>query len=895
MTDGTPITRVRILFEDSQQNLWVGTNSNGLLVFDKGTVRTVPEETAASIRDICEGADGTIYIASSDGIKRVRKDYTVEPIEDSRVKCLVISLTADKDGTIWGVTFNGDVFFIQAEAIVAFYPKETFQNYTCISAYSDSLGRLILGTTGNAIVVKQGSTFQLYPTGSEKNITSLYEDGEHRLWVCSDTGMGFFDSSMSYTTASGSIFSASLEHLFQDYEHNYWVASSRRGLLRLIRSKFHNITFDAGLRNDVFNATQQYKGNLFLGAEKGLFILDGQGNSQENDLTTLLKDTRIRDFLTDSKGNLWIATYKTHGVIRYDGSQWKNWTTKDGLTNEKVRCFLERTNGDMVIGTGDGFSIIRDDTVIKSYGLADGLTNGVILSLLEDDDQCILAGSDGDGIYVISPDNTIKNLDRCNDGTKIGTVLRMEKDQQGTIWISNGSGLLYLDKGIVHTIDSGGIDLTNIFDMKIIGDRIWLLRQTGIFIISRDNLKKSDFSSYSFLKYSDTSYSMLTANSKNMLTDQGYLYLSCSRGVLGIDTQHIYNNSIPPKIVINSISVNDKNLDGQIFNASRTVTIPNDADRVTIRFSVMSLTDQETQMEYRLEGYDENPVTVKGKNYHEATYTNLKGGNYTLHIRAWNGDGVVSEQELILPIKKEYTVLEYPAVRGLCAILGLLFLYFGGQYYVRIKTMRRVKKAEDRQKEYQTITNEAILSIANTIDAKDKYTNGHSRRVAKYAKAIASELGWPKNRIEKIYYTALLHDIGKIGIPDHILNKSGKLTGEEYAVIKTHTTIGYHILENMEIILYIKDGAYYHHERYDGKGYPVGLKGKAIPLVAHIICVADSFDAMYSKRIYRDQFDIDYIINELRCCSGTQFDPEISKVMLTLLLRGDILKGTDDS
>ena len=195
--------------------------------------------------------------------------------------------------------------------------------------------------------------------------------------------------------------------------------------------------------------------------------------------------------------------------------------------------------------------------------------------------------------------------------------------------------------------------------------------------------------------------------------------------------------------------------------------------------------------------------------------------------------------------------------------LILLFLYFGGQYYVRIKTMRRVKKAEDRQKEYQTITNEAILSIANTIDAKDKYTNGHSRRVAKYAKAIASELGWPKDRIEKIYYTALLHDIGKIGIPDHILNKSGKLTGEEYAVIKTHTTIGYHILENMEIILYIKDGAYYHHERYDGKGYPVGLKGNAIPLVARIICVADSFDAMYSKRIYRDQFDIDYIINEL--------------------------------
>ena len=140
--------------------------------------------------------------------------------------------------------------------------------------------------------------------------------------------------------------------------------------------------------------------------------------------------------------------------------------------------------------------------------------------------------------------------------------------------------------------------------------------------------------------------------------------------------------------------------------------------------------------------------------------------------------------------------------------------------------------------------------------------------------------------MESLYYTALLHDIGKIGIPDNVLNKPGRLNDAEYEIIKKHTTIGYDILKEITMIDHIADGANYHHERYDGKGYNNGLKGQEIPLAARIICVADAFDAMYSKRSYRNNLAKDYILDELEQCAGKQFDPQIAKIMIDMINDG---------
>ena len=181
------------------------------------------------------------------------------------------------------------------------------------------------------------------------------------------------------------------------------------------------------------------------------------------------------------------------------------------------------------------------------------------------------------------------------------------------------------------------------------------------------------------------------------------------------------------------------------------------------------------------------------------------------------------------------------------------------------------------------MTIETAEALASAIDAKDAYTHGHSTRVAEYAREIARRLGKPEAGCRNVYLAALLHDVGKIGIPNEIINKQGKLTPEEYDTVKEHPVIGAQILSNITQIPHIADGAYYHHERYDGKGYPVGLAGKKIPEIGRIIAVADAYDAMTSNRSYRSQLPQDVARKEIGQGIGAQFDPDIARIMLQMI------------
>ena len=178
---------------------------------------------------------------------------------------------------------------------------------------------------------------------------------------------------------------------------------------------------------------------------------------------------------------------------------------------------------------------------------------------------------------------------------------------------------------------------------------------------------------------------------------------------------------------------------------------------------------------------------------------------------------------------------------------------------------------------------ESIETLRYTVEAKDTYTRGHSDRVAEYATLIGEKLGLSADDLKTLRIGGLFHDIGKIGIPDTILLKEQKLTDEEYSEIKNHPAIGVHILSNATLFSNIIPIVHYHHERYDGKGYPARLVGKSIPFYARIVAVADSFDAMTSKRAYRNALPLEVVIEEFERCSGTQFDPKVVEVFLDIL------------
>ena len=229
-----------------------------------------------------------------------------------------------------------------------------------------------------------------------------------------------------------------------------------------------------------------------------------------------------------------------------------------------------------------------------------------------------------------------------------------------------------------------------------------------------------------------------------------------------------------------------------------------------------------------------------------------------------------------------------PLLYMLCYVVSIYSNYKRQDAQLRIKSekARLAVLVEEEKRKIAKLTMQTIISISNAVDAKDPYTKKHSERVAKYSKQIANELRWSKQEQENIYNMALLHDIGKIGVPDAILNKHGKLTEEEFPQIRKHPIIGGEILKDLNFVADVSVGAYYHHERYDGTGYPQGLKGEEIPIEARIIGIADSIDAMNSDRVYRGKKDISYVLEQLEAGKGTQFDPNIDEIVIALIKNG---------
>ncbi|MBQ7679999.1 MAG: HD-GYP domain-containing protein [Butyrivibrio sp.] len=217
----------------------------------------------------------------------------------------------------------------------------------------------------------------------------------------------------------------------------------------------------------------------------------------------------------------------------------------------------------------------------------------------------------------------------------------------------------------------------------------------------------------------------------------------------------------------------------------------------------------------------------------------------------------------------------------------IIFLSLETPEYVRlIQTTAELNEARAREaavEAQERLSQEVLLALSKAVDAKDHYTNGHSGRVAEYAREIARRMGKSEQEQEEIYDLGLLHDIGKIGISEEIINKKGRLTDEEFAEIKRHTVIGWDILKTITEIPWLSKGARWHHERYDGRGYPDGLSGTEIPEEARIICLADSYDAMTSKRSYSFPRAQAEVRAEIDRCRGTQFDPDIARYLLDMI------------
>ncbi len=279
--------------------------------------------------------------------------------------------------------------------------------------------------------------------------------------------------------------------------------------------------------------------------------------------------------------------------------------------------------------------------------------------------------------------------------------------------------------------------------------------------------------------------------------------------------------------------------------------------------------DQKLSSEEKL---DKAMTLVFDEFYHQAREEIM--GEITEFLNSVIGTAREKQQNSMLKMKKIMTVQ------------SVLLIVLIVQSLITITMI--ILNNRKKQKENHTFINQIIHAFAKSIDIKDKYTNGHSMRVAKYARAIAKKAGFNEKEAEAVYNIGLLHDIGKITVPDDILNKAGRLDDDEYSVIKKHTSNGSEILREIAIAPELAIGAQYHHERIDGRGYPYGKGGDEIPEIAQIIAVADTFDAMYSTRPYRKQMPIEKVEAELERSAGTQLSEEYVKILIELIHEGAV-------
>jgi energy-coupling factor transport system substrate-specific component len=562
------------------------------------------------------------------------------------------------------------------------------------------------------------------------------------------------------------------------------------------------------------------------------------------------------------------------------------YNTENGTIGTRFRSLLEMSDGTIVAAENTGLDFIKGDKVVSTLGEKDGLTTPQVLSLLELSDQTLLAGTDGDGIAVIRDGEVVEKIG-VEEGLTSGVILRMVASGSGVIAVTSNS-LCYIDEDEQVT-ELTNFPYSNNYDI-IPGenDKLWVLSSAGIYIVDEKELVENKELNLELLDAKKGLRQPLTANAWDYVDESGNLYLSCNNGVYMVNMENYNQDERSYRMQVEYLKADDEEYD---ISGGEKMEITKDVKRIVIKPIVFNYSINDPYVSYYLEGFDEQPIVVKQSSLGKVVYTNLPSGEYTFYLSILDnsGENVIESCSYIIDLKKQ--IWEYGWFIVYFVIVCIMIIaYF--IWLIIILYFRRIVEKQNQElimtRKQLKMGRETIQAIAATVDAKDENTSQHSFRVAEYSALIAGRCGWSKEECENLRQIALLHDIGKIGIPDSVLNKPARLTDEEYDIMKSHVLIGSQILKDFTLVDNVIEGALYHHERYDGKGYIHGLKGEDIPVNARIIGIADAYDAMTSNRVYRQHMDMEYVINELKQGAGTQFDPVFTKILLELIEDGTI-------
>lgn len=881
------ITSVVCLFVDSKDRLWIGTNDSGAAMLKDGEIKfyyAAGAMRSSYVRVITEDASGNILIGTTMGMAYVDTDDELHPLNEPQIANEYIDELVPGDfGTVCGTTQSGSVFILKDLRVQAFYTSEDL-GYGVINAVlpdPTDPDHIYLGTRNSLVIrgdltkdLRGAQSLSILPHGSVNCIRII----EGLLWVCADNGVGYFNEGR-YTPLQNLPMNNSIDGLMEDHEGNLWFTSSRQGVMKIAPDRFTDLNLIAHLEEAVVNSTCLDGRELYIGTDNGLILLNGSFESVDNAATQYLSGSRIRCIKRDSKGFIWFCTYGDKGLVRYYPSSGEILSINEeaGLASNRTRSVIELSDGRIAAATNAGVSIIDNGSVVSTLDSSKGISNTQILCLEEGAGGKLMMGSDGDGIYV-ADGGKISRIGH-DDGLRSEVILRIKRDpvDEDLFWVVTSNSIAYIKDGRALTIE--GFPYNNNFDLYFdSAGRIWVLSSNGIYVATREDMLDGGQLKYSFYDIDCGLPHITTANSFSCLGPDGTLYIACSTGVTLVDINDTSDIGREIKLAVPYVTADDQYVpvkDGE-------VRIPSTCKRLSIHPFAFTYSLNNPRISYRLEGFDEESFEVNKRDLSELVYTNLDGGTYRFILSVVNPFTGEATETLTVTIIKQKALGEHWWFWAIIAFSALALVVLVQQLINRRKARAYIKKQEE-QRQY---ISGMIKVLSDCVEMKDPYTNGHASRVAKYTALLAKKLGKSDAETDNMYNIAMLHDVGKISIPDAVLNKPERLTNEEYALMKSHAQRGGEILKDIEIAPELSLGAGYHHERYDGKGYPKGLTGHDIPEVARIIAVADTFDAMYSTRPYRKRMELSTVVNEIQRSAGSQLDPEVVDAFIKLYKEG---------
>ncbi len=718
------LTSGRVIFEDSEGRMWIGTNDNGVVVLDgNSTTRFTYKDglPSSSVRSFAQSDDGTVYIGTTGGISYVGQDMRLVNIDDERFsKDAIVRLASDSDGIIYGNTLDGAIFTIEDGKVTQFIHGEDLHIGPVTAIYPDPVnkGIIYLGTEDEMLYFgafgDDKSKLVGIRTPSSGKIDWITYACD-RVWICSKFQAGYLDMKKQYHALTDVPMNNSIEMMTADYQGNLWFASSRQGVMKVVTNNFFDVTEAAKLDPEVVNATCMYDDKLYIGTDNGLIALDTSYHVVKDALSDYLGKTRIRCLEKDDRGNLWISAYNNgFGVVclSSDGSI-TSYNEDKGLKNDQIRCTKVTREGKVLVGCNDGLAIISKGKVEKCVGASDGINNPVFLTV-EDYDGKIFAGSDGDGIYVFEG-NKITNIGR-NDGLSSDVILRLKKDNiRGVLWIITSNSIEYYKDGKITPVTT--FPYNNNFDLYYgKGNTIWVLSSYGVFCVKSMDLISDNVIDYKLYRSENGLPVTPTSNAYSAHEENGDLYIAGRTGVARVNTSKYFEQVSRVKTGIRSLKCDD----AQIFpDENGNYIVPPSEGRITIMPAVLDYSMINPTVCVYLDGAGEEAETAKRSALSPLEYTGLKYGKYTLHIQiVEERTGSLIQDDTYL-IEKKPRLMELMGVRIIilaliAAVAGVIVWRVMTGTVVRRQYME-IRQARDEAQRANTAKTRFLANMSHEI------------------------------------------------------------------------------------------------------------------------------------------------------------------------------------